>query len=88
MSRASLDYHFLYEYIQEILFLFGCLAKFFVIDCRLLNGKNVENQTLESLSSSVQKRFGKNDYLSGKFFLEIWTQFYVSPTKITSFFFT
>lgn len=36
------------------------------IDFRLLTGKNVENQTLESLSASVQKRFSKSDYLSGK----------------------
>ncbi|XP_031620931.1 CCR4-NOT transcription complex subunit 11 [Contarinia nasturtii] len=43
MSKASLDYLYLYE---------------------LLTGKNVENQTLECISSSVQKRFNKNDYLS------------------------
>lgn len=50
MSKASLDYLFLYE---------------------LLTGKNVENQTLESISSAVQKRFSKSDYLSGKFIVKI-----------------
>lgn len=33
----------------------------------LLAGKNVENQTLESISSAIQKRFSKSDYLSGTF---------------------
>lgn len=37
----------------------------------LLTGKNVENQTLESISSAVQKRFSKSDYLSGKFIVKI-----------------
>ncbi|XP_055310229.1 CCR4-NOT transcription complex subunit 11 [Sitodiplosis mosellana] len=43
MSRATLDYLYLYELLTE---------------------KNVENQTLESISTAVQKRFSKNDYLS------------------------
>lgn len=39
---------------------FFCMAT-----VRLLQSKNVENQTLESLSAAVQKRFNKNNYLSG-----------------------
>lgn len=38
----------------------------FVIFCSLLTHQNVETQTLEATSAIVQKRFAKNDYLSGK----------------------
>lgn len=36
------------------------------LNFRLLMDKNIENQTLETVSTIVQKKFGKPDFLSGK----------------------
>lgn len=33
---------------------------------RLLMDKNIENQSFESVSNVVQKKFSRNDFLSGK----------------------
>lgn len=73
MSRAAVDYLFLYEWVNQKSHSDSSdWWIFFRFSCSLLISKNVETQTLEATSAIVQKRFAKTDYLSGKNVQKSW----------------